>query len=140
MVHLICGPNGSGKTQKIINLANEELTKSHGLIVYIDKSDKYRRSINNMIKFINARDFKLDNTDLFYGFLCGILSGNYDINRVYIDNLKEIINISSSDEMTKFVKSIKTLSDEFGTHFYLTVTTDDEEASELSVIVFSDGQ
>ena len=138
MVHLIYGQNGSGKTQKLINHANEELLKSHGLIVFIDKSDKYRRSINNQIKFINARDFRLNNTDLFYGFLCGILSGNYDINRVYIDNLKDIIQLNSNEELMSFIKEVNTLSIEFDTHFYITVTTDDDSPSEFKELLFTD--
>jgi hypothetical protein len=139
MVNLFCGQNGSGKTQKIISHANNELLNTQGLIVYIDKNDKYRLSINNKIKFINAKEFNLYNQDLFYGFLCGIISGNYDINRVYIDNLNSIINISTEEEFKKFISKINLLSQKCDVEFYFTMTTTDNSSTHVTELVYIEG-
>ena len=40
MVNLITGPRGSGKTQQMIDLANEKVKTSNGNVVFIKKSHK----------------------------------------------------------------------------------------------------
>ena len=40
MVNLITGPRGSGKTQQMIELANEKVKTSNGNVVFIKKSHK----------------------------------------------------------------------------------------------------
>ncbi|MCL1802277.1 MAG: hypothetical protein FWG30_01365 [Eubacteriaceae bacterium] len=135
MINLFSGPNGSGKTQKLINHANEELEKTQGLIVYIDKSDKHRLSIKNAIRFIDAKEFGIENADAFYGFICGILSGNYDINRIYIDNLYRIINTDSEDSLMAFIGRLERISSKCQTDFYFTHTT--ESSAQLVELVYT---
>jgi hypothetical protein len=43
------------------------------------------------IRFINTSDYGIDNIDKLYGFVCGILSGDFDISSIYIDGLKKMI-------------------------------------------------
>lgn len=136
MVYLICGQNGSGKTQKLINHANEELKNTHGLIAYIDKSDKYRLNISNKIKFINANEFKLGSPEGFYGFLCGILSGNYDINRIYIDNIGDIAGLQTELDLKSFISEINTLSQKSDADFYITMTTNSDKTPKITELVF----
>ena len=40
MVYLVTGPRGSGKTQQMIDLANEKVKTSNGNVVFIKKSHK----------------------------------------------------------------------------------------------------
>ena len=40
MVYLVTGPRGSGKTQQMIDLANEKVKTSNGNVVFIKKSQK----------------------------------------------------------------------------------------------------
>ena len=40
MVNLITGPRGSGKTQQMIDLANEKVKTSSGNVVFIKRSHK----------------------------------------------------------------------------------------------------
>jgi thymidine kinase len=72
MVNLICGPKGSGKTQRLIEHATKELQKTNGLIVFVDSNDKNRISITNEIRFINAKEFMIDNANNFFGFFVGL--------------------------------------------------------------------
>ena len=127
MVNLICGPNGSGKTQKLIDHANAELQNTNGLIVFIDKYDKHRLSIDKQIRFINAKEFALDNENKFFGFLCGILAGNYDINRIYIDNVKTIANIQDTEGINSILTKIRKLSAMHEVEFYLTLGSEDAQ-------------
>jgi len=137
LVNLFCGPNGSGKTQKLIDHANEELSKTQGLIVFIDKSDKRRQRVNSQIKFVNTKEFSLDAPDAFYGFICGIISGNYDINRVYTDNLADIIRADSEEECKAFISKINAISENYQVEFYFTLTTPPEDTTRVTELVFN---
>ncbi len=125
MVNLICGPIGCGKTQKLIDHANNELKKTKGLIVFIDRSDKLRLNIDKQIRFINAKEFSIDNSDKFFGFLCGIISGNYDINRIYIDNIKTLANLQSKESINQIISKINELSGFNEVEFYITLDSPD---------------
>ena len=48
MVNLITGPRGSGKTQQMINLANEKVKTSNGNVVLIKKSHKDTYTVDSV--------------------------------------------------------------------------------------------
>lgn len=125
MMNFICGPTGSGKTQKLITVANKELNNTNGLIVYIDKSDKHRLNIATQIRFINASEFSLGSADKFFGFICGLIAGNYDINRIFVDNIMNIANISDHKQLNKLFSDISAFSSANGVAFYLTLDDTD---------------
>ena len=52
MVYLITGPKGSGKTQQIIELANEKVKTTNGNVVLIKKSHRDTSSVNFNIRAI----------------------------------------------------------------------------------------
>ncbi|MDR2519816.1 MAG: hypothetical protein LBC69_01995 [Eubacteriaceae bacterium] len=137
MVNLFCGQNGSGKTQKLISHANAELERTEGLIVFIDKSDKRRLLVSNRIKFVNAKEYGLDSTEAFYGFICGVISGNYDINRIYIDNLKDIVKASTEGECNDFVGRINELSEKYQVEFFITLTTEKATSTQVMELVYN---
>jgi ATP-dependent helicase/DNAse subunit B len=91
MIRLIYGKKGSGKSKKLLDMANEEVDKASGNIVYIDDNNRCIYDLKHEIRFINTADYGIDNADKLYGFVCGILSGNFDISSMYIDGLKSFI-------------------------------------------------
>ncbi|MCL1914577.1 MAG: hypothetical protein FWG10_12065 [Eubacteriaceae bacterium] len=120
MINLFCGVNGSGKTQKLISHANNELENTLGLIVFIDNGTKKRLSVSNQIKFVDVSEYEIYSPDLFYGFLCGIVCGNYDINRIYIDNMQSTLNLAEEKDFMAFLGKVNTLSQKAGVDFYIT--------------------
>ena len=52
------------------------------------------RSLNYEIKpqarLIDAKEFGVANADSLYGFVCGILAGNYDVTDLFIDSALKI--------------------------------------------------
>ena len=130
MINLILGPNGSGKTQKLIDMANQELKNTKGLIVYIDRSDNHRREVEMQIRFVNAKEFAIDNLDKLYGFVNGVLNGNYDINRVYIDNASRIAGSKTKEDFTALINAVKTINAN-DADIYMTLNAEDIEGIEL---------
>ncbi|MBR6800296.1 MAG: hypothetical protein IKM61_00905 [Eubacteriaceae bacterium] len=125
MINLILGANGSGKTQKLIEMANNELKTTDGLIVYIDRSDNHRREIDVQIRFLNAKEVGIDNRDKFFGFISGVLNGNYDINRVYVDNVYRIVGAKCSGCVEALLNIIKPVANEV--EIYMTMNAEDVE-------------
>jgi len=92
MIRLIYGKKGSGKSKRLLDMANAEVENATGDIVYIDDNNRCIYDLNHKIRFINTADYEIDNADKLYGFICGILSENFDISSIYIDGLKKLIS------------------------------------------------
>ena len=90
MMQLIYGHKGSGKSKRLLDMANAEVDSTAGNIVYIDDNNRCMYDLRHEIRFINTADYDIDNMDMLYGFVCGILSGDFDISSVYIDGLKKL--------------------------------------------------
>ncbi len=131
MINLVYGANGSGKTQKLIDLANSEIEKTKGLIVYLDRSNNHRLAVDKRIRFINTDELGIGNTDTFIGLLTGLIAGNYDINRIYIDNLHKIIGSTDSSDITEVLKKINKLTDLNDIVFYTVVNSEDVSEDKL---------
>lgn len=97
MVKLILGQSGSGKTRFLIENANEEKARGNGNIVFIDTDDSHIFSLDYAVRLINAKKFGVDSVETFYGFLAGIVSRDYDIEKIYVDGIYEIIDFSDED-------------------------------------------
>ena len=71
MVNLITGPRGSGKTQQMIDLANEKVKTSSGNVVFIKRSSKDTYSVDFNIRVIKMADYpdlrRIRRFPLWYG-------------------------------------------------------------------------
>ena len=126
MVNLICGPTGCGKTQKLIDSANSELKNTNGLIVYIDNEDKHRLSIDNQIRFINAKESMIENSDQFFGFICGIIAENYDVNRIFIDNIISTAHLTDNQALKDMIARLGKVGE--NTELKIIITIDSADA------------
>ena len=91
MIKLIYGKKGSGKSKQLLDMANAEAVEAHGNIIYIDDNNRCMYDLKHEIRFINISEYKINNVDSFYGFICGLLAGDFDISSFYVDGLKKII-------------------------------------------------
>ncbi|KDR94089.1 hypothetical protein SAMN02745945_00770 [Peptoclostridium litorale DSM 5388] len=129
MVKLLLGKAGSGKTKKMIRMANKDILNSKGEIVFIDSDNRHMHELHRNIRLIPSNEFNLDNIDSFYGFLCGMVGENYDIEKIYVDGIKDIIPDCSSNFKPCFEK-LKSFSSKFGIKLLISASSDLE--SELS--------
>lgn len=118
MVKFIIGKSGSGKTKWLMDEANSDLRNGHENIVFIDTDDSHIFTLDHSIRLINARDFRIDTKEKFYGFLCGIISKDYDIEKIYMDGIYEIIDLSK-EEIKTLTSWLDRISEEFEVNFYL---------------------
>ncbi len=135
MVKLVLGKSGSGKTKYLIDNANEEKSRGNGNIVFIDTDDSHIFSLDYAVRLINAKKYGIYNIESLYGFIAGIVSRDYDIEKVYLDGLYQIVEFTP--ENTKvFVEKLNKLTEESDLEILLGLDFEDEsEFKDLEVEV-----
>lgn len=92
MIQLIVGCKGSGKTKKMIDMINASAKTTPGNIVCIEKSMKLTYDIDHAARLIDVDEYQISGYDMLYGFVAGVLAGNYDIVEVYLDGILKLGN------------------------------------------------
>jgi Holliday junction resolvasome RuvABC ATP-dependent DNA helicase subunit len=110
MIQLIYAKKGSGKTKRLIDLANAELNTTKGDVVFIDDDKRYIYDVKHQIRFVDVKDYGIDSYDSLYGLLCGMVAQNFDIEAVYIDAFLKIIG-KDVTEIEGFIKKIENLAE-----------------------------
>ena len=91
MIQVIFGKKGSGKTKRILDMANASVKEAKGNVLFIDDDKSYTLSLKPQIRFIDASEYAVKGKAPFYGFLAGILAGNYDISVIYVDAFLKLV-------------------------------------------------
>lgn len=126
MIQAICGKKGSGKTKRILDLANQTAANSDGIVVFIDDDNRYMFDLKYQVRFVNATEYGVNNPDRFYGFLSGLISGNFDIQNIFIDGFLKIIK-APADELEEFFKCTEALADKHNVTLVFSVSGDPDE-------------
>ena len=127
MVKMIMGHKGSGKTKRMIELANEKVEKSQGNVIYINKNHRLTYDLKYRIRVICMEDFvHITNSDEYIGFLYGVLGMDRDVDTVFIDGVLRHADITLGN-MPKFIDRLKDISAEYQTEFIVSVSASKEE-------------
>jgi hypothetical protein len=121
MIQIISGEKGKGKTKILIEKANTEVRAAKGSIVYLDKSNKHMYELSNKIRLENIRDYFIENQSEFIGFICGIISGDHDLQAVYLDSFLKIAYVNDQNFESVIEKLVK-ISEQFHVDFILSVS------------------
>ena len=92
MSKLIVGPKGAGKTKTMIDMIDNATKTTSGNIVVIEKSMKLTTSINHQARLLDVDEYGIQGGDMLYGFVAGVLAGNYDITELFIDGILRIVD------------------------------------------------
>ncbi len=122
MVQIIAGEKGKGKTKLLIARANDDVRNINGNLVYIDKSNKHMYELSNKIRLINSRDYLLSNADEFLGFICGILSSDHDVEKIYFDSLLKIANLDENADLEPVLTKLNAISNLFKIEFVVCIS------------------
>lgn len=90
MIKLITGKKGTGKTKVLIDLINDAVKTTTGDLVCIEKGEKIRYDISYKVRLVDTERFGISGYDALYGFIAGMLAGNYDIKEIFIDSVLKI--------------------------------------------------
>ena len=129
MISIIASGKGTGKTKKIIDMANADMKIVEGNVVYIDDDNRHMYDLNHDVRFVNLEEFPLKTTEEFIGFIYGIIANNYDIEKIYIDGLYNIMG-SENENVINFIDRIEWLSEKHSIDFVMTLSCNPELLSE----------
>ena len=119
MLKLIVGTKGSGKTKTLIEMIDKATKTTSGNIVVIEKCMKRTTEINHAARLVDVDEYGVIGADMLYGFVAGVLAGNYDITELFIDGILRIIDhdleaadkvLMAIDKITSNIEVVVTVS------------------------------
>lgn len=128
MIQVIAGGKGKGKTKILLENVNNDIKLTKGTIVYVDKNIKQMYKLSNQIRLIVIPDFNISNTDMFVGFVAGILSQDHDLDKLYLDSFLTIASIT--DNLEETVEKLQVLAEKFDVDMVLSISEDKDNLPE----------
>lgn len=111
LISLIIGIKGTGKTKRIVSMANEALNSTDGSVVFVEKSCKLIHEVKHQVRLVDTDEYMINDARSLYGFVTGIFASNHDVTDIFIDSaLKICCNDMAEfvEFMTKLDKFVKT--------------------------------
>ena len=108
---------GSGKSKYMISHANNGLKETKGHIVFIDDDSRAMHELDRDVRFINTESYEIHDLNSLYGFICGIVAQDYDVDTIYVDGLMGKMDFEREDAQAEFEK-LSRLSDHSKTTIY----------------------
>jgi len=125
MVKLIVGERGSGKTKKLIDAVKAAAAVSKGNVVCIEKGDSLRFDLNHKIRLIDIAEYDVRGEDAYYGFISGLMAGNYDITEIFGDATMKILFGKGEKDVAatvRFIDRIEKLAADANAQVILTIS------------------
>lgn len=94
MIQVIYGGKGSGKTKRILELANEISQQSKGSIVFIDNNQNCIHDLQRDVRFIDANEYGIISPKVFTGFIFGIAAQDFDLEYIFVDSFLKLVKHS----------------------------------------------
>jgi hypothetical protein len=121
LIGVIFGEKGTGKTKKILDMANQSIQSAKGNTIFIDDDTSYIYDLSTKARFINASDYGITTPKMLYGFLCGLAASDFDLEAVYIDGLLRIIG-HELDSLEGLFDDLKSFSAKHNLNIIMSVT------------------
>ena len=126
MIQIIAGKKGSGKTKRLIDMTNETAKTDSSSVVFLDKDNSYMFDVDRAVRFVNVNDYQVNNSDMFVGFLGGMLASNYDVGVIFVDAFIKLTHTALADAQG-IISTLEELGEKHRVKFVLSVS----EAPEL---------
>ena len=129
MVKLLIGTKGTGKTKVLLDNVNSAISSADGNVVFISSNtsqDMY--NISSKARMIDTSEFDIASWDALFAFICGIISGNYDITNVFVDGTLKIVK--ELDGFEGFLEKVEEIGKKFDVKFEMSVSIDAASAPE----------
>ena len=132
MVELLIGKKGTGKTKALIEKVNNALTVAKGNVVFIS-NDTNRNifDVKSKARMADTSEFEIKSYDEFLGFICGIVSQDYDLQEMYLDSFLTIAKLAD-DQLVHAIEKLDIISEKFNVKFVLSVSKDEADLPECA--------
>ncbi len=130
MLKLLIGKKGTGKTKVLIDSVNQTASEANGNVVFISNdTGRNMYDIKSKVRMADTSEFSIDSWKEFLGFICGIISSNFDITNIYVDGVLKIVN-NTLDGFEEFLSDIDEVSKKFNIDIMISVSMDADDAPE----------
>ena len=129
MIKVIIGEKGTGKTAKLIEAVHSAEEKATGNVVFINKGKRHVLDLTHKVRLVDTEEYKIESYEAFYGFICGILSQNYDIAHIFIDSITKIVN-DDMKALSNFLEDINKVAEASKAEIQIIVSMKKEDAPE----------
>ena len=134
MIQFIIGEKGKGKTKVLLEKANREVKEATGNVVYLDKNTQHMFELNNRIRLIDVTNYPLTDADEFVGFICGIISQDHDLEKVYLDSFLKIAKMERDEldleEVCRVLDQLSAISSQFSVDFIISISVTKKQLDE----------
>ena len=130
MLELIVGEKGTGKTKMLMAKANNDIKVIGGNIVYLDINNKHMYELSNQVRLINVPDYNIRSKEMFLGFIYGILSQDFDLDRIFLDNFLSMACAEKAEETTQLLDELSEISDKYEVDFIISISSKKEDLPE----------
>ncbi len=129
MVELLIGKKGTGKTKHLIENVNAAVTVATGNVVFISNdTSRSMYDINSKVRMADTSEFDIKTYNEFLGFICGIVSGNFDITNIFVDGIFKIVGTDDLEGFENFLDRLEQMSRKFNIKFEISVSVDADTA------------
>ncbi len=91
MIKLIVGTKGTGKTKTMLDSVHAAVEATKGHVVVIEKGLQLTYDLDHAARLIDMDEYKISTGRMLYGFIAGVLAGDYDITDLYIDGILKVL-------------------------------------------------
>lgn len=128
MLKLLIGKKGTGKTKVLIDSVNVAANEANGNVVFISNdTGRNMYDIKSKVRMADTSEFEIDSWKEFLGFICGIISSNFDITNIYVDGVLKIVN-NTLDGFEEFLSDVDVISKKFNIDIMISVSMDADTA------------
>lgn len=129
MVELLIGKKGTGKTKALIESVNNAASIAKGNVVFVSSNTgRNMYDIKSQVRMADTSEFDIESYSEFLGFVCGIVSGNFDITNIFVDGIFKIVGTEDLDGFEPFLNRLEKMSSQFNISFVISVSVDANEA------------
>lgn len=122
MIQILAGGKGEGKSKKLLAMANDAGKVAKGHVVFIDDDNRHMYDLHYDIRFVETSGFVMKDLKVLFGFICGILSQDNDIEKIFIDGLHNIVKDIDNDSLTEFIKELEKTSASANVDFVMIIS------------------
>ncbi len=129
MINVIIGEKGTGKTARLIEAVHIAEQAATGSVVFVNKGKRHVLDLSHNVRLVDTEEYALSSYDEFFGFICGILSQNYDIAHIFVDSITKIVG----DDMAafeKFLDKVAPIADASNAEIQIILSMNPADASE----------
>ena len=125
MMKLIVGSKGSGKTKTMVDMINSATKTTAGNVVVIEKGMQLTYNIDHKARLVDLADYKISGYEMLYGFVAGVLAGNYDITELFVDGMIRV----GGDDLEALGKTLDAIAAIAGDSTEVVATISAEESA-----------